>query len=152
MLRPVRLRALALVAVGAALFVAACGGEETTGFSGADVANGKELFVKPQADGQSCGGCHTLAEAGTRSQVGPNLDDAFGYACRQGFEDDTFYSVVLGQIDLPARGGEMPADLVAGQDAVDVAAYVASVAGQDVEGCETAGGGGTTTEGTTTEG
>jgi mono/diheme cytochrome c family protein len=150
-LRPVRLRALAVVAVGAALLLTACGGEETTGFSGADVANGEELFRNGEAGGQPCGACHTLAAAGTMSDVGPNLDDAFGFACRQGFDDDTFYSVVLGQIDLPARDGQMPADLVTGQDAVDVAAYVATVAGQNVEGCETAGGG-TTTEGTTTGG
>jgi mono/diheme cytochrome c family protein len=148
---PVRLRALALVAVGAALLVAGCGGEETTGFSGADTANGKELFLNGEAGGQPCGGCHTLAAAGTVSDVGPDLDDAFGFAYSQGFDDDTFYSVVLGQIDLPARDGQMPADLVTGQDAVDVAAYVATVAGKDVEGCETAGGG-TTTEGTTTGG
>jgi mono/diheme cytochrome c family protein len=151
-LGPVRLRALAVVAVGAALLLTACGGEETTGFSGADVANGEELFLNGEAGGQACGGCHTLAAAGTMSDVGPNLDDAFGFACRQGFDNDTFYSVVLGQIAEPARNSQMPADLVTGQDAVDVAAYVATVAGQNVEGCETAGGGGTTTEGTTTGG
>ena len=39
----------------------------------------------------------------------------------------------------------MPADLVTGQDAVDVAAYVAGVAGKDIEGCETAAGGQTGT-------
>jgi mono/diheme cytochrome c family protein len=150
-LRPVRLRALALVAIGAALLVSACGGEETTGFSGADVANGKELFLNGEAGGQPCGACHALADAGTVSDIGPDLDDAFGFACRQGFENDTFYSIVLGQIDLPALDGQMPADLVTGQDAVDVADYVATVAGKDVEGCETAGGG-TTTEGTTTGG
>jgi mono/diheme cytochrome c family protein len=132
----VRLRALALVAIGAALLVGGCGGDATTGLSGADTANGKELFV---GDGQ-CGSCHALADAGTPPGVGPNLDDAFGFACSQGFEHDTFYSIVLGQIDLPARDGEMPADLVTGQDAVDVAAYVTSVAGKDIEGCDTGGG------------
>ena len=32
--------------------------------------SGKQLFVK------SCGGCHTLAEAGTAGTIGPNLDQA----------------------------------------------------------------------------
>ena len=141
-------RALVLFAVGAAFLLAGCGGEETTGFSGADRANGRELFV-----GQ-CASCHALAEAGSVANVGPDLDDAFGFSCAQGFDRDTFYSVVLGQIDLPSSGGEMPADLVTGQDAVDVAAYVATAAGQDVEGCtggEEDGGTGTapTTGGTT---
>ena len=135
-----RLHALAIVAVGAALLVGGCGGEETTGLSGADTARGKELFMNGAEGKQACGACHTLANAGTVAQVGPDLDQAFGYACSQGFDKDTFYSVVLGQIDLPARDGQMPADLVTGQDAVDVAAYVAGVAGEDVEGCETAGG------------
>ena len=136
-------RALALLAVGAALVLAGCGGEETTGFSGADPANGKALFT---GDGQ-CASCHALADAGSVATVGPDLDNAFGYSCEQGFARDTFYSVVLGQIDLPARDGEMPADLVTGQDAADVAAYVATAAGSNIEGCE--GGGGTTTGQTT---
>ncbi|MGH2451202.1 MAG: hypothetical protein ACRDGE_08020, partial [Candidatus Limnocylindria bacterium] len=75
---------------------------------------------------------------------GPDLDQAFGYACRQGFDESTFFGVVRGQIDLPAEGGEMPPDLFTGQDAVDVAAYVASVAGRNIEGC------GETTTGETT--
>jgi mono/diheme cytochrome c family protein len=124
-------RALVLLAVGAAFLLAGCGGEDTTGFSGADRANGRELFV---GDGQ-CASCHALAEAGSVANVGPDLDNAFGFACAQGFNRDTFYSVVLGQIDLPSSGGEMPADLVTGQDAADVAAYVATAAGQNVEGC-----------------
>jgi mono/diheme cytochrome c family protein len=144
-------RALAFLAVGAALVLAGCGGEETTGFSGADPANGKELF---SGDGQ-CASCHALADAGSVATVGPDLDDAFGYSCEQGFARDTFYSVVLGQIDLPARDGEMPADLVTGQDAADVAAYVATAAGSNIEGCEGSGGGtatGQTTGGGTTGG
>jgi hypothetical protein len=96
---------------------------------------------------QECGSCHTLADAGTLAQVGPNLDQAFAYACRQGFDEGTFFDVVRGQIDLAAP--PMPADLVEGQEAVDVAAYVAGSAGQRVEGC---GEGATTTTGGTTTG
>ena len=43
------------------------GSPEGTG----DRAKGKELFI------QKCGSCHTLADAGTKGQIGPNLDDAF---------------------------------------------------------------------------
>ena len=89
-----------------------------------------------------------LADAGTAGTIGPNLDNAFGYACKQGFDEETFYEVVRLQIDIPAREGQMPADLVTGQDAVDVSAYVASAAGKNVEGCaQDESGAGTTTTG-----
>jgi cytochrome c len=134
-------RLLALSLVGAALLLAGCGGEETTGLAGADTTNGKALFA------ENCASCHALADAGTVAQVGPNLDQAWAYSCRQGFDQETFYEVVLGQIDLAAP--PMPPDLVEGQDAVDVAAYVADAAAKDVEDC---GEGGTTTGGATTTG
>lgn len=138
------LRLLALSLVGAALLSAGCGGEEVTGMEGANEANGKALFT---GEGQ-CGSCHTLADAGTSSEIGPDLDQAFGYSCRQGFEESTFFDVVRGQIDIPGQNSQMPADLVTGQDAADVAAYVASVAGTNMEGCGAATtGGGTTGEG-----
>lgn len=141
------LRVVALGLVGAALaLLAGCGGEEATGLSGADPANGKTLFT------QKCGSCHALADAATVSDIGPNLDDAFGYACAQGFPPETFFDVVRAQIDLPARDGQMPPDLVTGQDAADVAAYVARAAGKDVEGCGGGGGATTGTTPTTTDG
>jgi mono/diheme cytochrome c family protein len=137
--RWVTVRLAALLPVVAALLLAGCGGDEVTSFQDADRSAGKELFVA------NCGSCHTLADAATAGTVGPNLDQAFGYSCRQGFAEDTVYSIVHGQIDLAQ--GAMPADIVTGQDAVDVAAYVASVAGKDIEGCNPSGDqGGTTTE------
>jgi mono/diheme cytochrome c family protein len=140
--------ALALAAV--VLAATGCGGDEaTTGFDGANRTAGKELFIQGANGKASCGSCHTLADAGTVGTVGPNLDQAFGYVCEQGFAEDTVYSVVLGQIDLAQ--GEMPQDLVTGQDADDVAAYVASVAGKDVPGCTPSGAGGGTTATTTTQ-
>jgi mono/diheme cytochrome c family protein len=143
-------RLLALSAVGAALLVTGCGGgESVTSQARADVANGKTLFLQGVEGKPSCGSCHTLADAATLSQIGPNLDQALGYACAQGFDDSTLFDVVRGQIDIPARDGEMPADLVTGQDAVDVAAYVASVAGSTIKGCGETGTGQTGTAGQT---
>ena len=111
----------ALALLGTAILLAGCGGgEETTGFAGADTNNGKQLFV------EKCGACHVMADAGTQGQNGPNLDWAFGYMREQGFDDSTVYDITLKQIDLAAP--PMPADLVKGQDAVDVAAYVAQFA------------------------
>jgi cbb3-type cytochrome c oxidase subunit III len=102
-----------------ALLAAGCG---TGGISkGGDASSGKQLFVA------KCGGCHALADAGTNGAVGPNLDDAFRYDRQQGYEDSTIEQVVRDQIEI--AGGRMPANLVRGDDADNVAAYIASVAG-----------------------
>ena len=136
-----RFRLLALSVVGAALLSAGCGGEAETGLEGANEANGKALFT---GEGQ-CGSCHALADAGTAAQIGPDLDQAFGYACKQGFDETTFFDIVRAQIDIPGRNSPMPPDLVTGQDAADVAAYVATVAGTNISGCGETSTGETTT-------
>ena len=117
--------ALAAAVAAAALLAAGCGETAGTG----DRAKGKELFIA------KCGSCHTLADAGTKGQIGPNLDDAFADSRRVGLGESTFVQVVRGQIAYPiaktSTGAPgMPENLVAGQDADDVAGYVASVAGK----------------------
>jgi cytochrome c oxidase subunit 2 len=37
---------------------------------------GKQLFTQPVGQTAACGSCHTLADAGTTAQIGPNLDEA----------------------------------------------------------------------------
>jgi plastocyanin len=122
-----------------ALAAIACGAVALGGCTFADAGrnevNGKQLFV------QKCGSCHTLARAGTKGVTGPNLDEAFTRAREDGFGQDTFQGVVHRQIlhpgirpqHDPQTGKElplMPADLVTGSDAEDVAAYVASAVGR----------------------
>ena len=122
-----RLPAVLVAVVAAALLAAGCGSvgySEGTG----DRTKGKELFV------QKCGSCHTLADAGTTGQIGPNLDYAFLESRRNGLGESTIVQVVRGQIAYPIENTStgapgMPANLVEGQDADDVASYVASVAG-----------------------
>ena len=136
-------RLAGLLALGAAtLVVAGCGSVGYTK-AGGDRGNGKELFT------QKCSSCHTLADAGTSGKVGPNLDDAFRRARKDGLTEATVRQVVRGQIAYPVTNPVtgspgMPADVVTGQDANDVAAYVAAVAGQPVAatpgGATTAGG------------
>jgi mono/diheme cytochrome c family protein len=134
----VTVRLVAIVLAASALALAGCGGgDEVTGQDGANRSNGKTLFVSGSEGNPSCGSCHTLADAGTAGTTGPNLDTSLGFSCSQGFEESTIYSAVRGQIDLAQ--GAMPPDLVTGQDAVDVAAYVASVAGKDIPGCDPSG-------------
>ncbi len=119
--------------LAAALAASGCG---TVGISEAgtgDVRAGKELFKT------TCAQCHTLADAGTAGQIGPNLDDAFLQARADGLGETTIQSVVRAQIAYPIEDPTtglpgMPADLVTGEDAESVAAYVASVAGLPVQG------------------
>jgi mono/diheme cytochrome c family protein len=135
---PTHRRALLWAALGAAaLLTAGCG---TGGLQSgaADKEHGKQLFL------EKCGSCHTLAAAGTQGKIGPNLDDAFSGPREQGFAESSIRNVVHDQIlfpvtnpsgvDVGKNGVEnkvtgMPAKLVTGDDANDVAAYVASVAG-----------------------
>ena len=107
-------------AVAAALLAAGCG---TGGKANAtaDTQNGQKLFTA------NCAGCHTLAAANASGTVGPNLDAAFGPSRAQGFKQSTIQNVVLLQIRDASK--PMPQNLVKGQDAQDVAAYVAAVAG-----------------------
>jgi mono/diheme cytochrome c family protein len=106
---------LALVAaLIAALVLAACGR------GGSDnLETGKAAFT------QNCGSCHTLSRAGTQGQTGPNLDTAFRAALAAGESRDTVEGIVHRQILHPRQNSVMPAGLVKGQTAKDVAAYVA---------------------------
>ena len=81
----------------------------------------------------------SLADAGTAGSIGPNLDYAFVQSRIDGLGEDTIQQVVRGQIaypvvDPPTDAPGMPADIFEGQDAEDVASYVASVAGLDANG------------------
>jgi cbb3-type cytochrome c oxidase subunit III len=131
--------AAALLALGVGLVGAGCGSEGHV--ENASAGNGEALFK------QHCGQCHTLADAGTQGRIGPNLDDAFANLRSdkpgQGYDESTIRDVIRGQIAYPVEEpptGEqgMPANLVEGDEADQVASYVASVAGLPVKG----GGGG----------
>jgi mono/diheme cytochrome c family protein len=118
------IRPLLVLAALAATVVAASGCGTTT----ADVARGRTLFA------QKCGVCHTLAQAGTTAQIGPNLDDAFAAAREVGQNSDTIEGIVRAQVENPRpENGDaavsMPADIVSGQDLDDIAAYVGAYAG-----------------------
>jgi mono/diheme cytochrome c family protein len=81
--------------------------------------HGRDLFV------QNCGSCHTLDAAGTVGNVGPDLGDIaideadILHAIRRGGGRHA-----KGQETGPS--GNMPRNLVPGQDAQDVASFVAA--------------------------
>jgi mono/diheme cytochrome c family protein len=121
---PTPIRPLLVLAAMAALALAvsACG--TTT----ASVDNGRVLFI------ENCGTCHTLAEAGTTAEIGPNLDDAFASARAAGEGGETIEGIVKAQVEYPRPSNgdpavSMPRDVVEGQDLEDVAAYVGTWAG-----------------------
>jgi len=87
----------------------------TTAEPGADgdTAAGKVVFT------ESCGGCHTLADAGTNGNIGPNLDE------RPPSADLVTERVTNGQGAMPSFSETLSATQIA-----DVSAYVSSVAGK----------------------
>ena len=110
-----------------------------------DASRGKELFLSPKSQ---CATCHTLADAGSKGTLGPNLDDAFASTKAQGFDESTITDVVRGQIAYPEE--PMPANLAEGQDADDISIYIAKCSGNAHCGvtaarASAAPGGGTTT-------
>jgi mono/diheme cytochrome c family protein len=92
---------------------------------------GRTLF------GEHCGVCHTLAAANAIGKVGPNLDQiqpadalvlkTIANGCLQNAsasDPTTQDEVCLGE-------GTMPSGILQGDDATDVAAFVARVAGKE---------------------
>jgi mono/diheme cytochrome c family protein len=85
----------------------------------------KELFAG------SCGRCHTLAAAGTEGVVGPDLDDRLvtgGINTAEAY--DGLYSRVLGAVTCGFGAGRMPKGILEGENAKQVAQFVAAYAGQ----------------------
>jgi mono/diheme cytochrome c family protein len=82
---------------------------------------GRDIFA------ERCATCHTLAAANAVGKVGPNLDQLIGGLDPKGQKAFILNAIQQGR----ARGsGQMPAGLVDGQDAQNVAAFVAAVAGR----------------------
>jgi len=112
--------------VAAALGLAACGfGEEKVSVAQDDPNyNGAVLFAT------HCSGCHTLSAAGTQGSgnrgertQGPNLNQ------RTETFDDALYAIQNGGFS----GAIMPQNIVVGDEADEVAKFVARYAGSEAE-------------------
>ncbi len=91
---------------------------------------GRELF------GQHCAFCHTLAAANAIGKIGPNLDTLSNASSEQ----IVVHTILNGCLQSPGPGqssstclgyGTMPANVLQGQQAADVAKFVARVAGKE---------------------
>jgi mono/diheme cytochrome c family protein len=115
-------RPLLVTAIAAllALSVGACGKEGISVRQSGSQYNGAVLFST------HCSGCHTLSAAGSQGTgnrglrtQGPNLDQ------RTETYDDALFAIRNGGFS----GAIMPQNIVVGQDAQDVAEFVAAYAG-----------------------
>ena len=119
------------------VLLAACAMVSLTGCQlkddGDNLVNGKALFA------DKCSRCHQLARANAQGVVGPSLDEAWQQSEKDGFGRSTYKGLVHRQILQPNRVAQvdpatgkplelMPPKLVTGEDAEDVAAYVAYAA------------------------
>jgi mono/diheme cytochrome c family protein len=139
MVRPMRRALVVLLALVAVLAASGCGGSEEaaptaetvigtlpeaaetggaeTGEAGeggeGDPEAGSEVFASA-----GCGSCHTLSDAGTSGNIGPNLDEA------QPDMATVVDAVTNGRGAMPPFEGQLDEEQIR-----NVAAYVSSVAG-----------------------
>ena len=78
-----------------------------------DAAAGKQVFASA-----GCGGCHTLSDAGSSGNVGPNLD-----------ESQPDHALVVDRVTNGQGGMPSFKDQLSAEDIQNVAAYVSETAG-----------------------
>ena len=126
---------VAFLAVVIPLLVFHSSGDAKTGQQNvpADLQKGQMLFQT------NCGTCHTLYAAGTDGNFGPNLDQLLaptgpptgsGAAKTIAATKLRVLNAVHNGVDSSTTTGRMPAGIIAGQQAEDVANFVAHVAGE----------------------
>lgn len=87
-----------------------------------ELEEGKQLFVT------NCGACHTLYKAGTDGVVGPNLDELLAPPGPTPPDPSTIKPRVLSAVES-GIAGRMPAGILTGPQAEQVAEFVSQVAG-----------------------
>jgi mono/diheme cytochrome c family protein len=110
-------------ALAASTALGACGTE------GIQLSESDSNYTGAALFAERCGGCHTLAAAGTQGSAnrslrnqGPNLDE------RLESEEDVLYAIRNGGF----TGAIMPQNIVVGDEAEAVARFVAATAGTEV--------------------
>ena len=123
--RSFRVLLLSSASIAVAALAAACGTQHIDVPAGTPVHAGAVLFS------QRCAGCHTLSYAGTHGSA-PNIRTAqansgpnFNQRCERPITR-VLYAIENGGFS----GAYMPQNIVVGQDAVNVAKFVATYAGR----------------------
>ena len=113
-----------MIAVAVVATAAGCGTQ------GIQVADNDPDHQGAQIFSERCAGCHTLTPAGTEGSAnrservqGPNLDQ------RRETMDDVIYAIRNGGFS----GAIMPQNIVVGDEAEQVARFVAKYAGKDAQ-------------------
>jgi cytochrome c oxidase subunit 2 len=129
--------ALAALALLACAGCGSSGSDEAAEPTSADIAHGRVLFQTGPPGKEGCELCHTLAAAKAHGPFGPNLDaEVDEYRTQQALDEQEIRDVVRKQIAeatcvSPAEAGRcMPKNLFTGDDADDVAAFVARCGGR----------------------
>lgn len=122
---------LPLVAVAVALITAACGSQRIKVARQSGQPAGGALYHGAVLFNQRCAGCHTLSYAATFGSA-PNIRNAqynsgpnFDQRCERPITR-ILYAIFNGGFS----GGVMPQNIVVGQDAVNVAKFVAQYSGR----------------------
>jgi mono/diheme cytochrome c family protein len=119
---------LACVAAALAALAAGCGGNQDIGVpeSQTSLRNGAEVFS------ERCSGCHHLDEAKSRGSkpenevAGGERTNGPNFNVRKENRDDVLFAIRNGGFS----GAIMPANIVVGRDAEDVARFVEQYAGR----------------------
>jgi mono/diheme cytochrome c family protein len=106
-----------------------------------DAANGREEVASNLTQGQTlfetnCGTCHTLYAAGTDGNFGPDLDELLAGTGTptdkktiEGIEGRVLNAIEEG-VDSSSTPGRMPPGILSGEQAEEVAEFVANTAGR----------------------
>jgi mono/diheme cytochrome c family protein len=135
MTRP-SLRTLAVAVATAAVALVASGCGET----GIEVAKSDPLYEGAKIFNQRCGGCHTIAAAGTEGSAtqvnNREYKDGPNFQQRKEQYPDVLYAIHNGGFS----SGPMPQNIVVGRQAEIVACFVATYSGKDAKNPPSPGG------------
>jgi mono/diheme cytochrome c family protein len=122
---------VALAVAASSLFAASCGEE------GIQVAKSNPDYEGAKIFEQRCSGCHTLAAAGTQgSATNPNdreYKDGPNFNTRREEPDQVLFAIQNGGFS----SGPMPQDIVLGEQARQVADFVAKYSGREAAATQT---------------
>jgi len=116
---------LALAALGATLGVAACGTQNIDVPTSSVYHHGAELFR------EHCSGCHTLGVVGAEGSAASIKDRLPNQGPNFNYRHETVENVLYALRNGGFSGAIMPQNIVVGQEAQEIAAFLAHYAGSE---------------------